>query len=232
MNKQKKDGNISWTDWTWNPVKRLCPVGCFYCYARAMYKRFKLPPEIRWDGRISILSNKKPSKIFVCSTIEIFHPSVKAEWRNRIFKIIELNPQHTFQILTKMPENIDRPMPDNVWLGISVTNPPTYHRKINNLRAIKAKIKFMSIEPLLSLLQVLDGVGKTKFRSFIDIPGWLDWVIVGRLTGYGKKRDPKKYWIESIVRKCEEANIPIFLKNNLKEIWDEKLIQEFPDANL
>ena len=99
MNKQSKKGNISWTDYTWNPIKGLCPVGCWYCYARAMHKRFKMNPEIKYevdDLKILIdLRGKELSKIFVCSTFEIFHPSVKKKWRNLIFSIIENHPQHT-----------------------------------------------------------------------------------------------------------------------------------------
>jgi len=68
---------IEWTDFVWNPVKGICPVGCFYCYARKMYKRFGWDETIRLDSdelvRPMVLS--KPSKIFVCSTFEIFSPA-------------------------------------------------------------------------------------------------------------------------------------------------------------
>ena len=57
----------------------------------------------------------------------------------------------------------------------------------------------------------------------------IDWLILGRLTGYGKKHDPPRDWIESRVRIMKNAGIPIFLKNNLKDIWGEPLIQEFPE---
>jgi len=230
MNKQKKDGNISWTDYTWNPIKGLCPVGCWYCYARAMYKRFKLDEDLRLHlvERLAPRFIKKPAKIFVCSTIEIFHPRISAKWRDMIFSIIEQCPQHTFQILTKMPENIDRPMPDNVWLGVSVTSYADYHMRIYSLADAKAKIKFMSIEPLMDYGKVLDGAGRIKFYSTIGVPFWLAWVIIGRLTGHGRVSDPPRWHIRRLVNDCDNLQIPIFLKNNLKEIWDEKLIQEFP----
>ena len=102
MNKTK----IEWTDYTWNPIKGLCPVDCklpdgrSYCYARKIYKRFKLSPEL---AHIQTTLPKKPAKVFVCSTIEIFHPAIPREWRDIIFNNIKAHPQHVFQILTKFP---------------------------------------------------------------------------------------------------------------------------------
>ena len=185
-----------------------------------MYKRFKLPTELSWDGKIPILSNKKPSKIFVCSTMEMFHPQVPKEWRDRIFNIIqaEHNQKHTFQILTKMPENIDRPMPDNVHLGVSITGNKTedFLRAgfIGNGRR-KAKIQFVSYEPLLDI----------PIRSIPNV----DWVIIGRLTGHGKKHDPPRWMIEGLVEDARKQGVPIFLKHNLKDIWPGELIQEWPE---
>jgi len=210
MNKQSKDGNISWTDYTWNPIKGLCPVGCWYCYARAMYKRFKLNEDLRLHlvERLAPRGIKKPAKIFVCSTIEIFHPRISAKWRDMIFSIIEQCPQHTFQILTKMPENIDRPMPDNCWLGVSITGAGDQER-MAYLSGIKAKTKFISWEPLLA----------NPLPPGWRIPKCVNWVIVGRLTGHGKKHDPKIDLIADLIIKAHIKNVPIFLKNNLKEIW-------------
>ena len=222
MNKQKKDGNISWTDYTWNPIKGLCPVGCFYCYARAMYKRFKLDEDLRLHlvERLAPRFIKKPAKIFVCSTIEIFHPRISAKWRDMIFSIIEQCPQHIFQILTKMPENIDRPMPDNVWLGVSVTNRNDVTAKIPLLFGADAKIRFISVEPILEET----FLGGLYYDYLLD----LDWVVIGKLTGHGKKHDPEREWISEIVDEAKRNKTPIFLKENLKEIWKDKLIQEYP----
>jgi len=122
MNKQGKN-DIEWTDYTWNPLKGLCSVNCKdlqgkpYCYARRMYKRFKWNPKIRLDEKelLEPLKLKKPSKIFVCSTIELFHPDILQKWQRFIFDIIKECPQHTFVILTKIPENaIGWSFPENV----------------------------------------------------------------------------------------------------------------------
>lgn len=225
---------IEWTDYIWNPIKGLCPVDCklpdgrSYCYARKIYKRF-IPQWKGWNGTdepfvladefVQLDKLKKPSRIFVCSTFELFHPSIKKHihW---VFNAIEKNPQHTFQILTKFPQNIDRPMPDNVWLGVTITKPIEMYPRIKSLYQAQAKLKFISFEPLLG------DVGNFRFQ------GWLgkkvDWIIVGRLTGHGHKYDPKQFWIESIRLHAKFFNTPLFLKNNLKEIWGEPLIQEFP----
>ena len=221
INKQKKDGNISWTDYTWNPVRGLCPVGCWYCYGRAMYKRFKIDPEIRlandnFKHMRKFQKLKTGTRVFVCSTIEIFHPVIKPIWRRVIFKIIRENPHLIFQILTKMPDNIDRPMPDNVWLGVTVTCSGNMWRRYEMFDKAEAKVKFVSHEPILG--------HSGLFSSYK-----CGWVILGRLTGHGKKRDPSREYLQKYVDWGKKYGVPIFLKNNLKEIWGENPIQEFPE---
>jgi len=182
-----------------------------------MYKRFK------WDERVSItgfypadkMQKIKPSKIFICSTFELFHPEVSKNWRDLIFNVIKKYPHHTFQILTKLPQNIDREMPENVWLGISVTNRPDVLIRAEDFGSAKARIKFVSVEPFLESLGIL--------------PYPIDWCIIGRLTGHGKKHNPTRKAIKRIVETCQHDNIPVFLKDNLREIWGEPLIQEFPE---
>lgn len=210
---------IEWTGYTWNPIKGICPVGCWYCYARKIYKRFGLDNTIfmQESELYEPAKLKKPSRIFVCSTIELFHPEVKFN-TGAIFNVIKENPQHTFQILTKFPQNIDRPMPDNVWLGVTVDQNKAFkfdeiHPFWNN----KAKVKFVSFEPLLERIPF----------TWLTKHGF-DWIIVGRLTGFGKKHDPKREWIKELVDRAKQINKPIFLKDNLQEIWGEPLIQEFP----
>jgi protein gp37 len=163
------------------------------------------------------IKRKKPTKIFVCSTFELFHPCTKSI-RDAIFETIESCPQHTFQILTKFPENIDRPMPDNVWLGTTVTKREDLFR-LTHLCKVEAKRRFVSFEPLLEFIQ-WDGF-RLEFES-------LDWIIVGQLTGHGKQYEPKKYWIKRIEYYAKYYFNPLFMKNNLKSIWGENLIQEFP----
>lgn len=221
--------------YTWNPIKGLCPVGCRYCYAKKMYKRFGLlsgfrgragygdswleEKELEVWGSGSATSPRGPrksSRVFVCSTFELFHP-VANKWRDQIFKIIEVHPRHTFIILTKLPELIDRPMPDNVWLGVSCERHWEHERAYDLIQDdIKAKHKFISIEPMLDL-----------WADF-SILKYFQWIIVGRLTGHGRKHDPELAWIEDIVSEARKAKVPVFLKDNLSGIWPGKLIQEWP----
>jgi len=212
MNKTK----IEWADYTWNPIRGLCSVGCWYCYARKMYRRFKWEEGLRITPSYpaKTMDTKKPKKIFVCSTMELFHPDIPKHWRDMIFGVIERHPQHTFQILTKMPENIDRPMPDNAWLGVSITDDGKLCGRYQDLLDAEARIKFISFEPLFNL-------------SYLPLR--INWVIIGRLTGYGRRYDPSLAVLKSMVDTYRAEKISIFLKDSLKEIWGEKLIQEFPE---
>lgn len=218
--------------YSWNPIKGLCPNACFYCYARKMYKRFHWdikPRFVEEDWRDVYDPSFDERGFFVCSTFDLFHPitktllfgSKKITWRGLILGAIEDLPNHRFYILTKFPQNIHRKMPDNVWLGTSITKPIEMYPRIKSLYKATAKLKFVSFEPLMG------DVGQFRFQ------GWLgqkvDWIIVGRLTGHGHKYDPKDYWITSLVYHAKKFNTPIFLKNNLKEIYKEPLIQEFPE---
>jgi len=218
MNKTK----IEYADYSWNPIKGLCPVGCWYCYARKIYGRFELDPKHRLDlSEMCNMQNMSAigKKIFVCSTFELFHP-VADRWRDAIFETIKYHGRkNTFIILTKMPENIDRPMPPNVWLGISLTGEKSdEYDRMKGLAAADALTKFVSFEPLLHGFDVWE-----LFDEFIP-----DWLIIGRLTGRGMARDISRQAIQNIVDFAAEEDIPIFLKNNLRGIWGPNLIQEFP----
>jgi protein gp37 len=207
------------------------PDGKEYCYARKIYKRFNPYPALLEDNRldlnffelekpIKLHPQKKPKdwplRIFTCSTIELFHPSIPKWWRDEIFKIIRILNCFTFIILTKLPQNIDRSMPDNVWLGTTIT---WGERRDIPLQRTKARIKFICFEPLFD-------IPAEMIPEIIDEE--LRWVIVGRLTGHGKKYDPSREGIERIVDAAKSCSVPVFLKNNLREIWGESLIQEWP----
>lgn len=217
MNKTK----IEWTNLTWNPIKGLCPMGCYYCYARRFYRRFKWNPEIRLDEKelVKPLKMKKPKKIFACSTIELFHPDIPAELRDEVFKIITVADWHTFQVLTKLPAFVDREMPANVWLGCSISS-LAEEDKIVALLDCKARLRFISLEPWM-------GDTYIRWKSWAKK---IDWLIVGGLTGVSGPR-PTKEQINEIVSFARNNKLPIFIKNNLADIWGNPLIQEFPKTN-
>jgi len=216
---------IEWCDYTINPVKGLCPKACDYCYARAMYKRFKWNPEIRWEDDVLYsglpLAGKDGDKYFIGSTMELFGNWVRPEWMWEIIKWVSLYPKRTFIFLTKCPENLHHwKFPDNVWLGVSVTTKEQLRPAIWKLSDAQCNKRFLSFEPLLE--NVLDQVLPAEWDDAID------WVIVGQRTPIKKDNLPKLKWIARIEASCKMANIPLFQKNNLKLLLGNTLRQEFP----
>lgn len=202
MNKQGKNG-ISWTEWTWNPVVG-CKHGCPYCYAKRMNDRFKWiekwdRPQIFVERLDEPYKLKKPSKIFVGSMCDLFGDWIGDDWMEPIMSVVNNNPQHTFQFLTKNPKRyLEFDFPKNCWLGTTITNGKAGWRIIDLVR--KNNYKFISFEPLLG-------------RFGKEMNNWLkgiDLVIVGAMTGRGAIK-PKKEWIDSI----KHPNI--FYKENIKK---------------
>jgi len=216
--------SVGWADFSLNPIKGRCKGGCWYCYysgKRGMLNRFKRDPMPCLDLRCFDNLPKKPKKIFLCSTHDLFGSWIEGWWQDLILTKIAEKFHHTFQILTKFPQNINRNIPNNVWLGVTITGTKGEWEAfdLGILRAKAAKIKFISIEPLL----------KELFWNALKALQYFDWIIIGKLTGYGHKYDPKKEWIEKIIAEAKHYNIPIFLKDNVKDIWQGDLIQEFPE---
>jgi protein gp37 len=194
---------------------------------------YKFNSEIRFNFdkfRKSVLQMRDARKsrgIFVCSTFEIFHPITLTKfqntkedltWRDFIFEMIEKFKQHRFYILTKFPENIDRPMPENVWLGVTVTDRNSTGN-IDVLSTIDAKIRFISFEPWFDNHTI-------KSSKLINLRH-VDWAIIGGLTGHSKKWLPSKHSVWHLAHICMEQKIPIFLKDNLRSVWGkEELIQQ------
>jgi protein gp37 len=205
---------IEWTEATWNPTKGCDKVsaGCKNCYAEVMAYRlqamgtpgyengfeFSMIPE-----RLTIpFKTKKPTKFFVNSMSDLFHENITLDFLDQVFDVIESTPHHTYQILTKRENRLKayftgRNVPGNVWLGVTVEDSKQKHR-IDILREIEAKIKFLSIEPLLEDLGVVNFSG-------------IDWVIVGGESGH-KARPMKKEWALSIKEQCNQQNVAFFFK--------------------
>uniref|UniRef100_A0A6M3JWQ9 Radical SAM superfamily protein n=1 Tax=viral metagenome TaxID=1070528 RepID=A0A6M3JWQ9_9ZZZZ len=220
MNRTK----IEWCDYTINPVKGLCPMACPYCYARAMYKRFKWDETIRMDCAAidSIHSVKTPSRIFVGSTMELFGEWIPEEYYDYIWGMVRAKPQHTFIFLTKYSGGLAKfsPFPDNCWVGVSATDEGQFLVGWHRLKAIQAKVKFFSLEPLLK--PILIGEETIKQAG-------INWLIIGQRTPINKTTTPKLEWVEDICHAATLAGIPAFLKGNLKPLYpDDDLRQEFP----
>lgn len=209
----------------WNPLTG-CTRGCNYCYARRMAYRLRGRYGYPQDDPFAVTFHEdrlhepsqrtKPAKIFTCSMGEMFDPTAKSKWIQDIFFEMMRNPHHTFQVLTKQPGNVldwEFTIPDNCWLGISQDGKYTDDSMFHYLLNIKAKVKFVSFEPLLGPISDLDP-------NLTDI----DWVIIGAQTGPGAV-PPKKEWVEGIIKAARDYDVPVFLKDNLQ--WRNK-VQEFP----
>ena len=206
--------------YTVNPVKGLCPVGCEYCYARRMYKRFGWDPRIRYEAWGDSLAHiNQPSRIFVGSTMELFgdwiYPQYEYTWLEAIFSIVRSNPCHTFLFLTKRPEALSQwsPFPDNCWVGVTATDSTSFSKATDGLMYVKAAVKFISIEPLLAPVRF--------YPERLPYCG-IDWIIIGQQTPVRKATMPKVEWIREIVEAADQAPItPVFLKDNLKPLLVE-----------
>lgn len=200
---------IEWTDKTWNPTTGCNKVspGCKHCYAETITKRFHtnfpngfeftLHPERLGEP----LKWRKPSRIFVNSMSDLFHEQMPINFLVQVFEVMKKADHHIFQILTKRHERLVElapllPWPDNVWMGVSVENQKYAHR-IDYLRKVPAKVRFLSCEPLLGPLE-------------LDLTG-IHWVITGGESG-PKHRPIKEEWVRSIKDQCRENEVAFFHK--------------------
>jgi protein gp37 len=245
---------IQWCDATWNAVTGCSKVspGCAHCYAETVADRFwkaqypAIPVLCEDEGGLGHTTRprqftdvechedrldqplrwKRPRRVFVNSMSDVFHESVSNEFIDRMFAVMALSPQHTFQILTKranrmleysrrIADGLDhglarafanhRPMPTqdwrwplpNVWLGVSVEN-QHFLSRIDVLKDVPAALRFVSFEPLLEDLGavILDRIG---------------WCIVGGESGNGA-RPFDLAWARSIIKQCRAAGVPVFIK--------------------
>lgn len=226
MNNVKE--SIGWADFTINPVKGLCPVDCkdnqgkSYCYARRMYKRFHWNPEIYLETGSFVDLPKEPARIFVGSTMELFGPWIKPEWMSYIMDWVRDWPQHTFIFLSKQPQNLPKEWQGNCWVGVSATDRMQFLNGMWYLSAIQAPVKFVSLEPLLERMDFSQGVGEHLQN------GGISWVIIGCQTPYNPKTAPRKAWIDEIIQVAKTTGVPYFLKNNLRRVMGNDLVQDFP----
>jgi len=216
MNRTK----IEYVDYTINPVKGKCPMGCSYCYARRMYDRFKWNPEIRYEPEVFIDLNliSSGSKIFVGSTMELFGDWVDKRWlKDMFYWWIPRHKDKTFIFLTKCPQNLGRwsPFPENCWVGITATNAKMFKDAFVGLSEITARVKFISIEPMLERIYHPLYVCQDMIDLMVT---YVDWLIIGQQTPVSKKTEPKLEWIKEIVEAADKASIPVFLKDNLKPL--------------
>ncbi|MDE2968134.1 MAG: phage Gp37/Gp68 family protein [Chloroflexota bacterium] len=204
---------IEWTEATWNPVTGCTQIspGCAHCYALTFAERFRGVPghpyengfdlQLRRERLEQPLRWKKPRSIFVNSMSDLFHPDVPGAYIQQVFEVMEEASHHRFQVLTKRSERLGElapslPWPSNVWMGVSVEN-QRFASRVDDLREIPAKVRFLSCEPLLGALD-------------LDLHG-IHWVIAGGESGpRARAMDPN--WVRSVRDQCAGAGVPFFFK--------------------
>ena len=206
--------SIEWTEATWNPVTGCNKIsaGCKNCYAEQLSWRLKAMGQKNYVNGFKLtlqphmlelpLKWKKPQTIFVNSMSDLFHKGVPTDYIQQVFDVMKRASWHRFQVLTKRADRLAElssqlEWSPNIWMGVSVENQKYIHR-IDDLRKTNAKIKFLSLEPLLGALKNLDL-------------SRIDWVIVGGESGYGA-RPIKEEWVLEIRQQCQSFGVPFFFK--------------------
>ncbi len=206
---------------TLNPVNG-CNIGCSYCYARNINRRFHITPDFSVpefiEKRLKRIAKKKPSNFLMTSMSDF--SGWTPEWRNKVFSAMENNPQHTYLFLTKQPDRINftTHLP-NVWMGVTITNISDIDRIHALQNYVKCPNYFLTFEPLFG------DVGK------IDLDN-IGWIVIGTETGNRKgKITARAEWIANIVHQAKKKHIPIFMKSRLLDIvGEENMIQELPSS--
>lgn len=243
--------SIEWTDRVWNPVRgcsRVSP-GCDNCYAMRQAHRSSGPGGayegltrigkrgVDWAGFARLIPEqldqplrwRRPRRIFVNSMSDLFHPSLTNEEITRVFAVMVLAEQHTFQVLTKRPAraagwfaaaDLFR-ISEQMHLLDLPANGRGYPRLVDKWplpnvwlgvsvedRAAKVRIDQLRELPaalrFLSLEPLIEDLGELDLRG-------IDWVIVGGESGHGA-RPFDVAWTESIVQQCREAKVACFVK--------------------
>ncbi|AIM41020.1 hypothetical protein PBI_SQUIRTY_73 [Mycobacterium phage Squirty] len=189
------------------------------------------PDRLDWP-----LRKRKPLRIFVNSMSDLFHEQVSDEYIAEVFAVMAAAPQHTFQVLTKRHARMrsllssatfqgdcehrmldqygvldnEWPLP-NVWLGVSTENQKWADIRIPALLDTPAAVRFVSAEPLLGPIDLVQSINVDPFAAYHFKPGGIDWVIVGGESGPGA-RPMHPDWARSLRDQCQAAGVPFLFK--------------------
>ena len=256
---------IEWTDASWTPIRARnlqtgkigwhCEhdtTGCEHCYSERLNERLgtglTFKPGHRKDIEIFLdekmltapLRWKRPRMIFVCSMTDLFAEFVKEKWIDKMFAVMALCPQHTFQVLSKRAERMRDyltapfrdecwivsdtfnkvanprvlwrcPLP-NVWLGVSAERQDEFDERQRYLRETPAAVRFFSLEPLLAPINVARAFYVDEDCEYSGSKRQqISWVIIGGESGpHARPLDVD--WARSILAQCREAGVSCFMK--------------------
>lgn len=224
-----RDTKIGWTHgpngepgFSFNPwvgCQKISP-GCAHCYAESWAKRSGM---VEWGGarrRTSEANWKEPLRwnlealrtgrryrVFCSSLADVFDNEVPASWRSDLFDLIEATPFLDWLLLTKRIGNVlsmisrrwAKGAPANVWIGATVVTQGEADRDIPKLLDVPARLRFLSIEPMLELI-VIDK----------DLVGRLDWIIIGGESGSRRTFDLGDAY--GLVHQCRTHGVPVYVK--------------------
>lgn len=203
---------IEWADMTINPVVGCskCSPGCDNCYAERFATRLAKNPATaqkyavvidehgKWTGNFNVDLTpfaslpKKSKRIFIGSMCDIFHENASYNWFLWIVHRMSQYPQHTFILLTKRPQRMNKfisltretdtdcglwPLP-NLWLGVTVCNQAEADAKIPVLLQTPAAVRFVSVEPMLGPVDLghlswTDIIGSTADKNALTGKTWI-----------------------------------------------------------
>jgi protein gp37 len=210
---------IEWTDATWNPVRGCTKVspGCAHCYAETFAERFRGVPRHPYERGFDLrlvpakladpLRWARPRMVFVNSMSDLFHKDVPDSYIHAVVRVMRLADWHTYQVLTKRSERLldllstslrSAAAAPHIWWGVSVEDRRHGLPRVEHLRSAPARMRFLSIEPLLEDLGPLDLAG-------------LSWAIVGGESGPGA-RPLHPDWVRSLRDRCRSSSVPFFFK--------------------
>jgi protein gp37 len=211
--------DIEWTDATWNPVRGCTKIspGCAHCYAETFAERFRGVPghpyEQGFDLRLvphklaEPLRWREPKMVFVNSMSDLFHEDVSNDYIAKVVRVMQLAEWHTYQVLTKRSQRMrdllqttfrSAAEAPHIWWGVSVENRQHGLPRVEHLRAAPARVRFLSVEPLL------EDLGRVNLAG-------IHWLIAGGESGHGA-RPMDREWVLSLRDQCAAAGIPFFFK--------------------
>jgi len=178
-----------------------------------------------WNGNVMLVRNKllqpirwqKPRRIFVNSMSDLHHDQIPISYVEEIYDVMRKARHHTFQVLTKRPEQMMKfigpadpsggwPL-HNVWLGVTVENQDAADERIHFLKRTPSSVRFLSVEPMIGPINLPDLAG-------------IQWVIVGGESG-PRARDCRREWVDHIRLQCMEQGVAFFFKQ-LGNVWAKR----------
>jgi protein gp37 len=241
---------IEWLDGgsTWPVIRGCtkCSPGCDNCWAIADAHLHAGSPNAKarahfagliqiqngrpnWTGEVRLdesilelpLHWKKPRKVFVASSGDLFHESLSDESQAAVLDVMERAPHHTYMILTKRAERMHDQMarlfaardfwkcppdslPKNWWVGVSVEDDERARLRLPWLLKIQAAVRWVSYEPALGPVNWLPWL-------HYELRQRIQWVVIGGESGRGA-RPFDLAWARDTIAQCRAANVPVFMK--------------------